>query len=390
MLEFRLTAPEGNNPLGFLTVLGVLVTLEDAGQRACLGWDGVSPRLFASLDCVSNLPATEEHQREILVDFLVSALRRDRGELAAKAKQAKKEKELANTAVKKKRDEIKKRKLGRAGAQAARREELEPLEEALGDKKAIFKDLLARSAVDPSVALGTELKESNATLLRHARTASKQCMLSNRRWTDLAAAYGVANPARPREQMSASPWALGSASGHQEFLGTVQELMVRCRAAHLQQVLFGTWDPQDEMYSLRMEPGDDRRYALMDRDPTAHGNKTLTLWGANRLAFEALRFFPAMPVAGGMGVRAWRAIDGDWQEGCRVRWPLWRQPIGVAAIQSLLGLRDLWLEEPASRERLRGLGVHAVMESRRIAVGQGSNRKYNLTPATPIWVSTAA
>lgn len=27
------------------------------------------------------------------------------------------------------------------------------------------------------------------------------------------------------------------------------------------------------------------------------------------------------------------------------------------------------------------------MESRRIAVGQGTNRKFNLTPPTPVWFS---
>lgn len=54
-------------------------------------------------------------------------------------------------------------------------------------------------------------------------------------------------------------------------------------------------------------------------DPTAGGNGTKTLWAANRLAFEALRFFPVMPVRGGMGVVGWRAKKPDqWQENCNV------------------------------------------------------------------------
>jgi len=122
----------------------------------------------------------------------------------------------------------------------------------------------------------------------------------------------------------------------------------------------------------------------MDRNPTATGNEPRTLWGANRLAFEAVRFFPAMPIRGGMGVRAWRAFHGKWHEDCRVRWPLWRQPISAASIQSLLELRDLWLDDAATREGLNGLGPHAIMESRRIAVA----KKHSLTPATPVWISS--
>lgn len=387
MFEFRLTGPEGNNPLGFLTALGALVTLEDKGKRVWLGWDGVIPRLFVDVDWVPSPPGDEEKRREVLVEFLHGALLRKRGESATKTEQAKREMEGAKTAVRRKRDEIKKRKLGRTAAQEARREELEPLQEDLRTKTTVFLESLAESAVDPTVALGKNLTELNTKLIDHFNLACERASMKNRRWVDIAAAYGIADPSRPDERMMASPWALVSGSGHQDFLSSIEELMVRCTVQQVRQSLFGPWDPQDKMYSLRLEPSEDRRYALMDQDPTAHGNKPLTLWGANRLAFEALRFFPAMPVAGGMGVRGWRARNGDWQNGCRVRWPLWSQPICAAAIRSLLALRDLWLEEPVARDRLCGLGIHAVMESRRIAVGQGANRKYNLTPATPVWVS---
>jgi hypothetical protein len=70
----------------------------------------------------------------------------------------------------------------------------------------------------------------------------------------------------------------------------------------------------------------------MERDPTANGNNLLTLRGANRLAFEALRFFPCLPARSGMVVRGWRATGGNWQDGCRVRWPLWDKPIAVPVV----------------------------------------------------------
>jgi hypothetical protein len=171
----------------------------------------------------------------------------------------------------------------------------------------------------------------------------------------------------------------------QNFLSSVEKLMIHCSPKHLHQALFEAWNPQDEKYSLRLDSADDRRYALMDRNPTAEGNEPLTLWGANRLTFEALRFFPAMPLRGGMGVRGWRAANATWRETCQVRWPLWQQPITAAAITSLLGLDDLWLGDPTARERLIALGVHVVMESRRIEVA----KKRSPTPATPVWISNS-
>jgi hypothetical protein len=190
--------------------------------------------------------------------------------------------------------------------------------------------------------------------------------------------------------MIASPWALIRGDSHQDFLGNVQALMVACTPDHLRRALFGPWEPRDERYSLRLDSREDRRYALMARDPTASGNNPLTIWGANRLAFEALRYFPCLPVRGGMGVLAWRADDVKWQDDCRVRWPLWEEPVAGDVLRSLLGLRDIWLDEQiAARRRLRGLGISTVMESRRIAVG-ATNKKYNLTPAVAVWSTSAA
>ena len=384
MLEFRLTGPRGDNPLGFLTSLGTLVTLEDAGRSASLGWDGLTPTLSVRPDLQPNRPPDdEEERRTLLIAVLHKELRRERGAEAAYTQQAKKEMEQAKKSRKKKLEEIKRRKLDRQ----ARRNELAPLDAEVDAKVAAFKQSLAKSAADPCVMLGKNLTEPNAALIQHLSAACERCSPADRRWVDIAAAYGLADPTRPEERMWPSPWALVSGSGHQNFLTTVEDLMVLCEASHLHQALFGPWEPRDKKYSLRLDTADDRRYALMDRDPTDEGNKPHTLWGANRLAFEALRLFPAIPVGGGMGVRSWRTAKQNWQEGCRIRWPLWRPPSGIAAIQSLLGLRDLWVDDSVARDRLRGIGVHAVMESRRIAVGQGTNRKFNLTPPTPVWFS---
>ena len=165
--------------------------------------------------------------------------------------------------------------------------------------------------------------------------------------------------------MQGSPWALIRGDSRQDFLETVEQLMIRCTEQHLKHALFGPWSFTDEKYSLRLDPLEDRHYALIARDPTGTGNEPRTIWGTNRIAFEALRFFPTVPIRGGAGVLAWRAHT-------RVRWPLWSQFLSAPVIQSLLSVPDLWLEKPAHSVTLREMGVHAVMESHRNSIARNS------------------
>lgn len=338
MIEFQLTGPRGDNPLGFLAALGALVTLEDAGWNPRLGWSGVRPRLAVAPPHSALLASMPEvDKRQSLLNALHTALRREH----------------------------------------------KPGE-----------------APDPSVRLGKNLNVPNRLLLRHTDDAVQQARQGDRRWVDLVAAYGVADALKPEEQMLATPWALVSGSGHQHFLGYedggrgdknslegVAALMVECEIRHLARALFGPWIPEEERksLSLRLDPSEDRQYALMDRDPSGTDRRPRSLWGANRLAFEALRLFPAMPAAGGMAVRGWRLAGGTWRQGCKVRWPLWEPLIPVAVVGSLLGFAGLWRQDERARAQLRALGVHAIFESRRIAVGERTNVKYNLTPPNVVW-----
>lgn len=305
MLEFRLTGPRGDNPLGFLTSLGTLVTLEDAGRSASLGWDGLAPTLFVGLDLQPNRPPdNEQERRSLLIAVLHEELRRARGAQAAHTQQAKKEMEQAKKARKKKLEDIKRRKLDRQ----ARLNELAPLDADVDAKVAAFKESLAKSASDPCVMLGKNLTEPNAALIQHISAACERCSPADRRWVDIVAAYGVADPAQPAERMWASPWALVSGSGHQNFLTTVEDLMVLCEANHLHQALFGPWEPRDEKYSLRFDAADDRRYAMMDRDPTAEGNKPRTSGAPTGLPSRRCVFFPPCQSAG-----EWASVPGAQQ-----------------------------------------------------------------------------
>jgi len=375
MTDFVLTGPRGDNPLGFLAALGALVALEDAKVLAGLRWDAVTPVLR-----VESGPTSPDE----LVSLLHHQLRREPSATAGVIAQARKEMEEAKRAFKKRAQEIKNRRLAKKDAQLARKAELEPLEAALTEKEQIYRQALLTGAVDPAVTLGKNLTVSNQDFLGHVKVAC-ECTPPNRRWLDLVAAFGMPDPLRPEKRMQATPWALVSGSGRQDFLRSVADLMVQCRPEHIRQALFGPWLPNDELRSLRLDADDDRRYALRDADPS--NDEPKTLWGANRLAFEALRLFPAMPGRGGMQVRGWRSNNGDWQHGCAVRWPLWSPPLSSYVVGALLSLPDLWFQSRGAGQRLSALGIHRVMESKRIRVGDGANVKYNLTPPSPVWVS---
>jgi hypothetical protein len=167
--------------------------------------------------------------------------------------------------------------------------------------------------------------------------------------------------------------------------------MVEIRPEHVRRALFGPWEPTDEKYSLRLDAVEDRRYAIMDRDPTASGNKPRTLWGANRLAFEAFAFYPCMPAGRGVtslskeprfvfsGWRMKTKDEGNW------RWPLWDCSLSANAVRVLLTHPDIWRDEPEARRRLRAMGCFTLLGSQRIRVGTGQNVKFNLTPGIPLW-----
>lgn len=372
MPNITLTGPSGDNPLGFLTALGALRALRDGGHRSTLWWTtGWQPVLEPGGSLNEDQLVTEIH----------AALHRDPKAGAEGTAKARKAWDEAKTAEKKKREEIKKRRLRGKEAKGTREAELTPLRGLIEEKRRAYLRLLGESAPDPSVTLGKDLKVTSSEFRDYCQESIEDASQGKRRVSDLCAAFGIEGPEAPAEQIMVTPFVLVSGSGYQDFLRTIQELMVALKPGHIKKALFGPWEPDDEKYSLRLDAQDDRRYALMDRDPTASGNKPRTLWGANLLAFEALAFFPCMPDSRGMAVAGWRNTEDGWTW----RWPLWSVPSSAEVVRSLLSHPDCWSDDPAARARLRAMGCLTVCTSRRIKVGSGGKAKLNLTPGVPLW-----
>lgn len=150
--------------------------------------------------------------------------------------------------------------------------------------------------------------------------------------------------------------------------------------------------------SLRLDPLDDKRYALLARDPSGDSSRQSggSVQGANRLAIEALPLFPTVAVGKQLhttGFRGQRASD------TYCTWPIWTCPATLDVVRNLLSLRDLaflgWpippdatpteqraaaRRERQSRMRLQELGVAEVFRSQRLTI----NKVRNFTPARSV------
>ena len=155
-------------------------------------------------------------------------------------------------------------------------------------------------------------------------------------------------------------------AGHQHFLGTMKRLVNETKAEHLRKSLFQSWDYSDDKLGLRWDPEEDRRHALRWDNPSNDAPKTVR--GANRLAVEALPLLPTAPGARQIATTGFSHRDGV----VSFTWPIWRDPLSLEVVRSLLALSELREREP-DRARLHAIGIVDVYRSERINVEQYRN-----------------
>lgn len=372
---FKLTGLDGTNPLGFLAALGTLVILERNGQRgARLRWV-LHHTWIPVLDQVAAADGAD--LARVVADGLRGrVMPKDVGDRQMAARRAM---EMAKTAVKKRRDEIRRRKLSRAELAEARDRELRPLEEEARVRQAEYAKALRSGTPRAELALGKRIEDATPEYYRQMAEgllANADCA-SRDELDQLAALASEASLNRGRLQPT--PFEFARGSGHQFFLEFIRQLMDKVTPQRVHEVLFHPWTYCDEGLSLRWDPMEDRRYALMDEDPTSAGNKPTTMWMANLLAYRALALFPTARGWRGLAVVAWNLDREPWT----FTWPLWRYPATFNTVISLLRLRELADERPDAAT-LRARGVGAVYRAERIQVGQGANSKLNFSPARAV------
>ncbi len=204
---------------------------------------------------------------------------------------------------------------------------------------------------------------------------------------DALAAVATDHTLDDDDSTSATPLCLMTGQGHQFFLKRIASvpflssaqapqagLQYKNRADDLERALFEPWERRDAASecSLRWDPEEAARQALMAGDPTDPRYRLGSEKGANRLAVIGLSILPVCAnERGDVLVPGARAEPS----GVALYWPIWNKPASLSAIRALLAHPAI--TEP---EKLARFGVVTVMRARIELI----NRFKNVSRARPV------
>lgn len=246
-------------------------------------------------------------------------------------------------------------------------------------------DRLQASADLAALNLADDLTISVADFRTALLDAQTSVTANDRDNVDFLAAFGSDMVqsrlnGKPTGQIADTAFRTMSGAGHQHFLGTMRTFIAETTERHLHKTLFESWTYDDplEKHSMRWDPMDDIRYALRWHNPSGDHNRKVSgcMWGANRLAIEALPMFPTQAVRDRLATTGFR--EGPRQP-TELIWPVWSSPIGALEVRSLLTLPQLQSASP-DLALLNAMGIKTVLRCQRIT--QGKYR--NFTPAHPV------
>jgi hypothetical protein len=237
---------------------------------------------------------------------------------------------------------------------------------------------LRSAASRASFQIGDNLNLKSVEFRKHVLEAAEQAWDADkpaREDADFIAAFGCEACVGDDDVIQDTGLRTMSGAGHQHFLKFFRELIDKTEESHVHRALLRRWDYADEGrgLNLRWDPADDRRYAMRWDDPS--GDPVKSMRGANRLAIEAMPLLPTMPTASGL---ATTCFEGTGARNTFFLWPIWRPPVSLDVIRSLLQqciqLRDLPESERAA------MGIASIFTSQRITTGKFRN----FTPARAI------
>lgn len=248
-----------------------------------------------------------------------------------------------------------------------------------GNDRGAFIEYLDRALQGLSMApfeIDDKLPFAVELLAESLSSAVKQVEMGDRRMVDFLAAFGSeVNSEKEAFKDTQFRMVRSGDSAGQGLPAYVRRVRLLTNFETLSRTLFKPWDYQDECSGLRLDPIDDKRYALRWRDPSKSGRESMI--GANDLAIEALQLYPTAPrnkdvVTTGFSRHARRQLFFSW--------PIWEVPVSIDTLRSLLALNELYCEHPP-RDVLSRRGVVEVYRSQRIQQNQYYS---NFTPGRPV------
>jgi hypothetical protein len=400
MGELVLEGIEGISPLGFLTALGTLVTLDDKWPgQVHMSWlksSGYYPIVkFPGRDAERTLEKTQDDIAKVISETMCvpspEISEADSKEVKTLFKQfgmAAKDLGKAEETLQKERQKLKKdgRKQGMQGEILENwineqtkelREKIREQRDDVQKKRRAWLDKRCIIVPAQELRLGKTLKITSSEYRDSVVDALQSCGNNRqRRVVDFLSAF-ASETVVSKGKVEATPFCFTNGSGRQYFLETICDLMRLVDAKRIKGCLFSPWTFDDQGYSLRWAPLEDRRYALMWDDPT--GQTVRALWAANLVAYNGLRLLPVADLGGRLGTSGFSGF-GD---GPRFfSWPIWEGFLCVDTLRSLLSL-DLLREPLPNWTTLERMGVVEVFRCERILVGEPPNAKRNFSIPFP-------
>jgi hypothetical protein len=260
------------------------------------------------------------------------------------------------------------------------------------DPEALVQALVCRQRQRPEARelnWAQTLKTSRGQYLGAAQEAGEALKEGQRAYADFLA--GSACELQCDEDGQVVPTAFSMTSGRQEFLKEVRAVAGRLAVGiklgrrkkgpeeMFREALFGPWKYEDPQHSLGLDPSTERLHALRAKSPTKESSEGVT--AAVWLAFEALPLFPCFHSAGRSVTTGFQTRGSGRGRVTYLTWPVWRHPIPLDTLRSLLSLPELAEDEPPARE-LRARGIEAAFRSERYKV-KTQGAYFILRPAHP-------
>lgn len=173
-------------------------------------------------------------------------------------------------------------------------------------------------------------------------------------------------------------------ASHQNLVQSMRDVLKLVAVEHIRMALFEPWkrayrvpdDKRKELKlgtrkpTLRLDPSDERLYALRSSNPTTTDDFSTEL-GAQALAIPAFALLPVVPGNQPVTVSSRRS-----RRRVTFSWVLWNVPAGLRAVRSLV-----WAGAGRPREQ-RERGVFAAFSADRIS---GAKGKLSFAPSRGVW-----
>jgi hypothetical protein len=365
---------DGANPLGFLAALGVLQILSTE-RKPCevtMSWSSKDGSWTPILHGAGQNQKTiaECMARQLKCPFEPNTA------ADSKRKETQTAFDRKKSELKEATDQLRKEGLRGNSRKVAEEQLLGPIRTDYTALRSQWLSALRQCVPSLELSLGKHLNATCGELREHMEIAMADASHSARDILDLYAAFGSDVCSQEKsDQMQATSFCFITGSGRQYFLDTVLNLIQQVNAKRLEEAVFSRVEHQDEKYSMRWDPREDRRYAVMWSDPSPSGNKAKTNWAMNLLAYRGLQFLPSVPRAKGLRTVGWLTDqEPSWN------WPIWIGRIPPSVVRSLLSHQFL-TQNNDFLGSMGSLGVVAVYQSIRVQVGNPPLHKVNFTPS---------